>query len=1128
MSRPYFNKSIEELEDLEKQVIYRKELLALADELQYRKTNRAQTLAVNVQKKLGTKNINDIALEQDDSNTTNKANTATQSINLESLYKKSTANLNDPTVARLSCWTALEALSPQTYKKPEDLGSGDKYCVAKLSNSLPWTQNERSKKNYKLYYEIILGAVDMDRATEKLISIFDKDEEKQRRAQSKAVIASILVNKDGYVLEDDGISVSSFAWALPLTLNKRFNVLNAWTDVEKEVLGVMAQRVIRQDSEGKPLPLDLNTIQSAHQWLAELFDLSSDLIHPPEFAVRRYHYFKAANPPTCSLLNSFFIEDLSSAINQHQAGTLGSALNKYLGSVLPDDTDDLLKDDDALEQALAPSCIPLARWPMGSDRALALLQQAAVNTASDDLKTDGILSVNGPPGTGKTTLLRDLIAHVVTERASTMCVFDSPVDAFTASGQKISSGGKGFWHIYKLDETIRGHEILVASSNNAAVENISHELPDISSVAREDATYFRTVSDALAKAVQGKSEEEQSNNISKSWGLIAAALGNSKNKSTFSKVFWWDKEAAIRLYLKAAKGDDVTTDIIDEDTGKIIERRDPHIVTREHPPANEKSAKQPWNNAKQEFLKLQKEITHEIALIEEARAICLKLHQENKILAQQSDAIIQAGESLAKLMPPEHRFNTLWIDVRHNLDTSITALIDDKKVQPHWIHRLFRLQKGRAWTNLKQNYSSYCAQKNMIRSITLQLDDKRQYCGEHIINAEFFQRSHEEKQTASPWIPKSLHAKREELFLAALDVHKAFIDASAQKMLHNLSALMGCFQGGDFSDPAKKALLSELWSTLFLVVPVVSTAFASVNKMIGSLPPESLGWLLIDEAGQAVPQAAVGAIMRSKRAMVVGDPMQIQPVVTLPERLNVEICRHFNVSHDIWSAPKASTQTLADQASSYQSAFDTDSGERLVGIPLLVHRRCEDPMFSISNEVAYNKLMVSQVRTSDGGDIRTVLGVSQWFHVDGHADNKWCADEGEVIINLLRKLRDSGVRNPDLFIVTPFRIVAQEMRDLLNREARLLSDLGLDARQFGYKNVGTVHTVQGREADTVILLLGAPMASQNGARKWAGSPENLLNVAVSRAKKNLYVVGSRSAWSREGSFSVLSKYLASD
>ena len=115
--------------------------------------------------------------------------------------------------------------------------------------------------------------------------------------------------------------------------------------------------------------------------------------------------------------------------------------------------------------------------------------------------------------------------------------------------------------------------------------------------------------------------------------------------------------------------------------------------------------------------------------------------------------------------------------------------------------------------------------------------------------------------------------------------------------------------------------------------------------MLGRLPNETLGWLLVDEAGQAVPQAAVGALMRSRRAVVVGDPVQIEPVVILPDTLINAICGRFGVDPDQYSAPAASVQTLADAASAVGAEFQTKSGSRIVGAPLLVHRRCSEPMF---------------------------------------------------------------------------------------------------------------------------------------------------------------------------------------
>ena len=51
--------------------------------------------------------------------------------------------------------------------------------------------------------------------------------------------------------------------------------------------------------------------------------------------------------------------------------------------------------------------------------------------------------------------------------------------------------------------------------------------------------------------------------------------------------------------------------------------------------------------------------------------------------------------------------------------------------------------------------------------------------------------------------------------------------------------------------------------------------------------------------------------------------------------------------------------------------------------------------------------------------------------------------------------------------------------------------------------------VQGREAEAVIFVLGAPLAQQRGARGWAGGQPNLLNVAITRAQERLYVIGNR-------------------
>jgi hypothetical protein len=1062
----------------------------------------------------------------------------------------------DEQSAILSAWTALEALSPQTYRTPENCAGDDRSRVAFLDDGLPWTRGERSRPDKQLYYQLVLGSVRMDDATQRLVRAFGADEERRDRAREKAILAAVLVDRQGCLLTDKSIGVSSFGWALPLALDLSLGALGDWPAVERRTIQTLDDMLRREDDEGRPIPLDTESIERAFRWLVETFQLPQDLVEPPAFAVRVYHYYRSPNPPEVALLNSFFLNDLG------RAQALGSAampvgLKRYLGEK-PERTFDLQLQRPALEAAVAPGLVPAARWPSPGGHPLVLLQQAAVNLARREPASGGLLAVNGPPGTGKTTLLRDIVAGAVLDRAVAMAEFADPAAAMTPSGEKVKFGPSAFFQIYRLAPTLRGHEVLVASSNNKAVENVSRELPAAKAIGRpaDACGYFRSVSDHVHAVAEGEKAEGEGAVAGETWGMIAAVLGNAGNRFQFGQRFWWDQDRGFRLYLKAAKGDAVIREVKDEE-GRVIRRETPSVVSRERPPVSG-TALQAWKRARVRFNDLHREVTTELAALEVVRQTCLKLAAERRALHDAETAlpplILQHG--LARRQ--EERDRIPLADAAAGRDRSTAVVAEHQRSRPGLFARLFRTARWQTWsaalvmldadaarsvivfaaaerthaatvealgsaaTALEAARDARDAVAGRVSRLVGVMDRHRGHLGDRIVDDEFFDRGHEASNLAAPWIPDALHAKREALFLAALDLHRAFIDGAARKVLHNLSILMDVMAKGPPKDPAKLALLGELWSTLFLVVPVLSTTFASVDAMFGELGADAFGWLLIDEAGQALPQAAVGAVMRATRTVVVGDPLQVPPVVSLPDRLTQEICGWFRVNSEAWGAPEASAQTVADRASQFRGGFEGDRGRREVGVPLLVHRRCQEPMFGIANAIAYDDQMVLAVGPRTPGQVGNLLGPSAWFDVDGDATTKWCPAEGEHVVGLLRRLAESGIDRPDLFIVTPFRIVAQEMRRRIDRESGLLSALGLD-RGWLNDRVGTVHTVQGREADTVIVVLGAPAAIQGGARSWAAGTPNILNVAVSRAKQNLYVVGSHGAWASVGHAAELSR-----
>ena len=821
-----------------------------------------------------------------------------------------------------------------------------------------------------------------------------------------------------------------------------------------------------------------------------------------------------------SEFTSFYLDEIENIQKNYKNN---KNLVRYITSLLEENKNRIMIDSDvySMKKWLEADRFPMGKYP--SKFSPTLMQQIAINIAiSEKDRNEEMFSVNGPPGTGKTTLLKEIIASNVVQQAEVLIKYGVDDSKFISKDIPSTSNASYTDKYYEIPEEISKYGILVVSNNNGAVENITLDLPKSCDMEKDktrtdyfdrkihEEVYFSAVADSLL----GKEGS--------AWGLISARMGRKSFVTEVLKscVFAKTNDASDKVTLDCAKKHSISwDDAVDQFNiakKKVLELRD-----------GIKKDQKFLDDFYEEVERLEKSNLDLKQLFTEKEQLERQLNEVSLELKNNEDQTNEREEEIKYIKDHSSIFKKLLILLGVGKIGGHVAekqkCVDELLIQHEDIknrYNVFESSTENVRTKIEGKRNDISDLEQQVR-----IDEEKIYGNNeslknkyknNLADQYFYKniKSSEDSQNACPWTFEEYDMAREALFYASLQVRKAFVLES--KCIKRNLFVYEAYNNGKYTLAEKQQMFPHLFNALSVVIPVLSSTFASVGRFLKHAGNKSLGMLIIDESGQAVPQSALGAIYRTKRAVVVGDPLQVEPVVTIPKVL-IDILGENTGVEKCYRAIENSAQTFADNINEFNGMI----GNRQVGCPLVVHRRCIDPMFSISNLISYDNRMFNKTNKKEEylkPENPFLIKKSGWIHVEGEENGNrdhFVKNQAERVCQLMEGAvhiyLDFFETDDKIFIITPFRTVAESMREFI---VSYFSKKGYDKKVLSKwtKNcVGTVHTFQGKDANEVLFVLGCSNKSE-GAMNWVVKKANILNVACTRAKYRIAFIGNINDW----------------
>ncbi|MGR3205575.1 AAA domain-containing protein [Bacillus glycinifermentans] len=688
---------------------------------------------------------------------------------------------------------------------------------------------------------------------------------------------------------------------------------------------------------------------------------------------------------------------------------------------------------------------------MGGEYPLSPSQRECLNHFNN-MEEGEILAVNGPPGTGKTTLLQSLVANLYVERA-----------------------------LKKENPPV----IVASSTNNQAVTNIIESFGKI------------------------KPKWENSN-LEQRWieGVDSFAVyfpSGSKEKEAKEKGFQYTNSRGENFF------DEV-------ESNENIERSAENML---------KECNRYFGTNHTDIKQCEQTISNRLSAIEEIRQKVLSMFYEYNQMAPE-------GVSLDTYMTQLTKEKSEWEDTFQAIQQRISEWQTHFSNLPFFVRllRFIPFFKNKLVSHIRYFIlpDEECIDESMnLDEIISVYSEKAKEAREKIkqvdlIHQQISELSTKYNQLIEELITLNILEKYPGSF-ASLDKANDFLDttikyASFWLAVHYYECrwltekrLSEKQKGRNFEN-----VLNRFYTNLSMLTPCFVMTFYQLPRLLLAYDNGKehflynyIDLLIVDEAGQVTPEIAACSFSLAKRAVVVGDVYQIEPVWNINETLDMSLALSNDVITSIeqfeqlrelgLNTSESSVMKVAGKSCKYEK-------HQQRGLFLSEHRRCYDDIIDYCNKLVYKgKLEPMRGKAAEDDKFPLAqLSIPSLAHiqVDSQQSSKKAGSryneiEARAIAAWINehfyRIRDAyHEEDPKslIGIITPFKMQVRTIKRALSPDVK------------PFVNVGTVHTFQGGERKVIIM---STVYGKNDGCFFIDANKSLLNVAVSRAKDSFLVMG---------------------